>query len=129
MFPLGERKNLASLASAGEATVSVTAMLRRRERRMGPYYTRRAAIHTPGIPADASTAAVAAAVYARRSVNERRSAPNGDDLPSGPTSPSIAATWADTLRRHRSAVTKPDRSVLSLLYDSSGRTTRLFNPC
>src|SRR5262245_57745639 len=73
MFPLGERKNLASLASAGETTVSVTAMLGRRERRMGRYYTRRAAIHTPGSPADASTAAVAAAVYARRSVNERRS--------------------------------------------------------
>src|SRR5262245_13371015 len=55
MFPLGERKNLASLASAGEATVSVRAMLRRRERRMGRYYTRRAAVHTPGILADAST--------------------------------------------------------------------------
>src|SRR5262245_25107418 len=74
MFPLGERKNLASLASAGEATVSVRAMLRRRERRMGRYYTRRAAIRTPGIPADASTAAVVAAAYARRPVNERSSA-------------------------------------------------------
>src|SRR5262245_46617018 len=35
MFPLGERKNLASLASAGEATVTVRAMLRRRERTWG----------------------------------------------------------------------------------------------
>src|SRR5262245_21559593 len=40
MFPLGEWNHL-TLASAGEATASVRAMLRRRERRMGRYYARR----------------------------------------------------------------------------------------